>query len=96
MARLEAAPMKERFTVVTRKGQITIPAEFRRALGIREGDRVALVMDNDHVTLVHCGSVVERTRGVLRSSKPALSARELREAVEAAFAGETIARSGGQ
>ncbi|MBI2954860.1 MAG: AbrB/MazE/SpoVT family DNA-binding domain-containing protein [Chloroflexi bacterium] len=38
--------MRELSTTVTRKGQITVPAEIRRALGLQKGDRVALVMDN--------------------------------------------------
>ena len=39
--------MKELLTVVTRKGQVTIPAELRRALNLKEGDRVAFVRDPD-------------------------------------------------
>jgi bifunctional DNA-binding transcriptional regulator/antitoxin component of YhaV-PrlF toxin-antitoxin module len=35
----EGQDMHERLSVVTRKGQITIPAEFRRALGLKEGDK---------------------------------------------------------
>lgn len=86
--------MNERFSVVTRKGQITIPAEFRRALGLHEGDRVALVIDQHEVRLLRSGSVVERTAGVFKSHKPALSAKQLREAAEQAFADEAVTRSG--
>ena len=38
----EGQLMNERFSVVTRKGQITIPADFRKALGLKEGDKVYL------------------------------------------------------
>ena len=86
--------MRERSSVVTRKGQITIPVEFRRALGIHEGDSVTLLLEGDRIRLVRAESVVERTRGVFRSDKPTLSARELREAAEEAFADEASARSG--
>ena len=34
--------MPDAFSVVTRKGQITVPVEIRRSLGLKEGDRVAL------------------------------------------------------
>lgn len=37
--------MKELLTVVTRKGQITIPAEVRKALNLKQGDKVALVLE---------------------------------------------------
>ena len=38
--------MAELLTVVTRKGQITVPAEIRRALGLKTGDRVAVELDD--------------------------------------------------
>jgi AbrB family looped-hinge helix DNA binding protein len=38
--------MQRHRSVVTRKGQITIPAEIRRALNIKEGDKVAFTMDD--------------------------------------------------
>ncbi|MDQ6694360.1 MAG: AbrB/MazE/SpoVT family DNA-binding domain-containing protein [Chloroflexota bacterium] len=34
--------MKKHLTSVTKKGRITIPAEIRRSLGIKEGDKVAI------------------------------------------------------
>jgi len=34
--------MKEQITRVTRKGQITLPVEVRRSLGIKEGDKIAV------------------------------------------------------
>lgn len=82
-------------TVVTRKGQVTVPAEIRRALGIREGDRVAFVMEHDQVRLVAKGSVVERTAGALGSHEPPLTAEELREAAEWAIAEGAVRRMGG-
>ena len=87
--------MRELLTVVTRKGQVTVPAEIRRALGIKEGDRVAFVMEKNEVRLVAKGSVVERTAGVLRSSRPAETVEELREAAERAIAEGAVERMGG-
>jgi AbrB family looped-hinge helix DNA binding protein len=37
----EPPPAKTRVAKITSKGQITIPAETRRALGVKAGDRVA-------------------------------------------------------
>jgi antitoxin PrlF len=46
---------KPRFLVipskVTRHGRVTIPAEIRHALGIKEGDKVAFVLEDDQVKL---------------------------------------------
>lgn len=87
--------MKERWTIVTRKGQVTVPAEIRRELGLSEGDKVAFVLDEGELRLVRTASVVERTAGALRGKGPALSAERLREAAEQAIAQETVERTGG-
>lgn len=36
---------------VSSKGQIVLPKEVREALGLREGDRVSVEIEGDHVTL---------------------------------------------
>jgi antitoxin PrlF len=87
--------MNEQLTVVTRKGQVTIPADIRRALGIKEGDKVAFVLEDDQVKLTRKGSVVEQTAGALKSDIPALTPQEEREAAEQAIAEEAIERSRG-
>ena len=35
------------------KGQVTIPADVRKALGVGEGDRVSFVVDGNNVRLVN-------------------------------------------
>lgn len=77
----------EYLTVVTRKGQITIPAPVRRALGLEEGDQVALVVREDQqVYITRPTGVVARTAGIFKGAGPRLSAEELREAAEEAIA----------
>ncbi|MGI8552689.1 MAG: AbrB/MazE/SpoVT family DNA-binding domain-containing protein [Dehalococcoidia bacterium] len=75
--------MQERLTVVTRKGQITIPIEVRRALGIKEGDKIAIslpVEGDGQATLRPIRSVAEMTFGVFEPRKRPENMRELREA----------------
>jgi antitoxin PrlF len=86
----ESANMK-----VTRKGQVTIPAEIRKALGIKEGDKVAFVVEDNQVKLTRKGSVVTQTAGMLKSSQPALTPQEEHEAAEQAIADEAIRRMRG-
>ena len=86
--------MKELWTVVTRKGQVTVPAEIRRELELKEGDKVAFVLDEGQVRLVRTTSVVERTAGALKSHEPPLTAEELREEAERAIADGAVERTG--
>jgi AbrB family looped-hinge helix DNA binding protein len=39
--------MREYVATVTSKGQMTLPADVRRRLGIDPGDRVAIVLDDE-------------------------------------------------
>jgi len=84
--------MRELLTVVTRKGQITVPAEIRKALGLHQGDKVALVLENDEVRLRRAGSVVAQTAGLLKTSERPLSAKELREEAEKVIAEDVATR----
>jgi len=88
----EGQGMKERLSVVTRKGQITIPAEIRRALDIKEGDKVAFTMEAGEVKLSRTGSVVAATAGALKSDMPPLTPEKEREAAEQAIAQDVAAR----
>lgn len=77
-------------TTVTRKGQVTIPVDIRRALDLKEGDQLAVEQQGDAVLLRRATSVAERTAGILREyrlSSP-LTAEEERAAFEAAVADE--------
>ncbi len=88
--------MNERLSVVTRKGQITIPAEFRKALGLKEGDKVALSLEEGEVRLSPTESVVTRTAAVFKTGEPAKTAEELRVLAEEAIAADVMERSGGK
>lgn len=73
--------MKELLTVVTRKGQITVPAEIRRALGLKEGDKVALALVDPkrrQVRLRPVRSVAELTFGAVTPRKRPEDFKELR------------------
>ena len=51
---------------VTSKGQITVPQEFRRRLGVRAGDRLLFEDDGDgvRITTVRKASPFEKYRGI--------------------------------
>lgn len=60
---------------VTSKGQVTIPKEIRRRLGIRAGSRVEFTVVGDHVELrpVRASAPASSSGfGMIRSSRPAV------------------------
>jgi len=89
--------MKELLTVVTRKGQVTVPAEVRKALNLKQGDKVVFELSehrSDRVSMRRVGSVVERTAGMLAGPEPPLSPEEERAATERAWADDALERAG--
>jgi len=86
--------MKELLSVVTRKGQITLPVAIRRSLGIREGDKVALSLDDSdqsQVILRPVRSVAELTFGAVTPRKRPEDFQELRQQFEEGIAEEAMA-----
>ncbi len=86
--------MKERLSVLRRKGQLTLPAEIRDALGVQEGDKVAFVVEEDRVELRRRGSVVAASAGAFKNRGPVRTPEELREEAERVIAETTVERSG--
>ncbi len=41
----------EKKAQLTSKGQVTVPAEIRKLLRLKQGDRIVFVAEEDHVTL---------------------------------------------
>ncbi len=85
--------MRERSTVVFRRGRITIPIAVRRAINLKEGDRVVVTLDADGAKIARLESVTTRTAGMFRSSRASLSAEAEREEAEWAVAEDAVRRS---
>jgi AbrB family looped-hinge helix DNA binding protein len=86
--------VRELTSTVTIKGQVTLPVEIRRFLKIGPRDRVAFVVDDDHVEIRRTESVVARTAGVFRTQEEPLSAERLRAEAEIAWATDVEERAG--
>lgn len=85
--------MKEVLASVTTKGQVTIPVEGRKLLGVSAHDKLDFIVEDDQVRLQRRGSVVARTAGALKSDARPLTAEALRQAAEAAIAEEALERA---
>lgn len=75
-------------TRVTQKGQVTVPAEIRKELGIKPRDFVRFEFTPDGVRLLPVPSRVDRYFGAAASSRKALTWREERAAFERGVAKE--------
>lgn len=87
--------MNEYITTVTRKGQITIPVDIRRALGIEEGDKIAVALEGEDAGVIvvrPVRSVADMTYGLAAAlsrestQKELIGAHEWRDQFEAAAA----------
>ncbi len=80
--------MVVRMTKVTRKGQITIPVEFRNKYNLREGERVIVEDRDGRLTIQHPDQAVDPTAGALAHYARGvhLTPQEMRDAAEQAIA----------
>ena len=75
-------------TSITAKGQVTIPVEIRRFLGLGPHDKVTFAVIDGQVRILPATSVVAKTAGVLRTDLPPLSPQEEKLLAEAVMAEE--------
>lgn len=55
--------MREITTTVTQRGQVTIPAEVRRLLGVKPREKVTFQIEDDQVRLVPAAFTLETAYG---------------------------------
>lgn len=80
-------------SILREKGQLTLPFDVRTILNLREGDRVAFIINEQKkVEVVKKPSVVAQTAGILKTTKPVPSAEELRMTAERSIAEAAIKR----
>lgn len=73
--------MKQIITTVTQRGQVTVPAEVRRLLGIRPRDKLVFAIDNDQVRVLPAVFTLETAFG---SVKPRGRVRPLEQQAQIA------------
>lgn len=74
---------------MTSKGQITIPAAVRLALGLDTGSRVEFVeIENGQYALVAATETVQSLKGLLRKPAAAVSIEQMNQAIAQRGAGK--------
>ena len=73
--------MKEILSTITSKGQITIPAEVRRHLGVAKRDRIAFLLEPDGTVRISAPRYpdVASLRGAAGSLKRPMTWQEIRD-----------------
>jgi bifunctional DNA-binding transcriptional regulator/antitoxin component of YhaV-PrlF toxin-antitoxin module len=79
-------------SALSSKGQVTLPAEIQRILGVTPRGKIACVIDAGQVWITAVESTVARTAGALKSQQPPETAEQLREAAERAIAADVVER----
>ncbi len=69
-------------TKVTRNGQVTIPMELRREVGIEEGDLIELRAVGDHIELVP-KKLIDKSQSYFWTAKWQAAEREAQADIEA-------------
>ena len=57
--------MEQTATKVDRHGRVVIPAEYRRALGLREGDAVVIQLDDGALRILTRAQAIRRAQEIL-------------------------------
>jgi len=74
--------MKESLATITTKGQVTIPAEIRKALGLKPRDKIAFIFNQGEVKLAPSSSTLRAGFGAVKPRRKPEDFKELRVEVQ--------------
>ena len=69
-------------SVISRKGQVTIPAKVRKALGLKPGDRILYKVVDDKAELIPVKGTILDAAGTVRPKKRPENFAKIRETVK--------------
>ncbi len=85
--------MKEFETTVTEKGQVTIPQEIRRIMGLQPRDKVRFEVEGEVVKITRASSKLLKWFGSVPPRKKPEDFRQVREEFEKGVATEVISEA---
>jgi AbrB family looped-hinge helix DNA binding protein len=83
--------MKEIVTTMTQRGQVTVPAEVRRMLGLKPREKVAFAIDDGEVRLRPARYTLDTVYGSVPPLRKRLSDKEISRIAREEHARETAA-----
>lgn len=88
-----AITMQEFETTLTEKGQVTIPQEIRRIIGLQPRDRVRFTVVGDIVTIKRASSKLLAGYGAVSPKQKPEDFRQVREIVEKGVAEDVVSEA---
>ena len=88
--------MKSIMTTMTQRGQVTVPAEVRRLLGLRPREKVTFAIDGESVRLLPTRYTIDTAFGSIRPRKRPEDFKALSRRVRDEKARRTVAELRGQ
>lgn len=85
--------MRRLETTLTRKGQVTIPVEVRRAIGLKPREKVRFEVEGDVIKMKRAPSKVLAGYGAVAPRKRPEDFQETRKEFEKAVAEEAVAET---
>ena len=82
--------MKKIVTTLTRRSQVNIPAEVRRVLGVKPGDKVAFTIENGGVRLAPASFSLESAYGSVKPVETPENFEEISRTAKNAKAERTV------
>ncbi len=76
-------------SAITSRGQTTVPSEVRKALNLKEGDRVKyIILKNGNVILLRSRSIMELAGILYDPARKPMTLEEIDESMAAAIAAD--------
>ncbi len=62
--------MLESMTKLDASGRIVLPAAYRKALGVAQGDELVLILEDDALRIMPLGAAIRRSQALVRQYIP--------------------------
>jgi len=69
-------------SIMTSRGQITIPAEIREKLNLHSGNKLEFILKDDQVIILPINQSIRKLKGFLPKPNISLSCQEINEIIK--------------
>lgn len=77
--------MKNHYSKITSKGQVTVPTYVRNKMNLSTGTKLEFILDDNCIMLVPINSSVKKLQGILPKPEKALSCDKIDQIIRGAY-----------